>query len=185
MTLLFFVSVLVNGLIVWHYQIRVGTLVIENMQMVNKYFSKPWTKLFAVALGVSFAQFYMSLLRYRKGTRAEKEDQKFLHWLHKSCWLSPLVFLIGWAGFVFCLLIGHRDIADPYNWTVTQCAAYFALVRPLFSICMLMTMFPVFLGHMPIYKAVLSSQALRVSAKSVFLIALTHPIVIAFLYNTG
>ena len=51
-------SMIINACIIGYYEIKVGVLALENMELVDKYFSKPWTKLFAVAIGISLAHLY-------------------------------------------------------------------------------------------------------------------------------
>lgn len=57
----------------WKYHMKVGVVAVENMDLLDKFFSKPWTKLGAVALGVIFARFYMKLLRYRRQPSREQK----------------------------------------------------------------------------------------------------------------
>lgn len=58
MLILVIVSMIINAAIINAYKLKVGVLAVENMDLVDKYFSKPWTKLFAVAIGISLAHFY-------------------------------------------------------------------------------------------------------------------------------
>ena len=46
---------ILNGFIISNNQLKVGVLAVENYHLLDKYFSKPWTKLFAVILGIMFA----------------------------------------------------------------------------------------------------------------------------------
>jgi uncharacterized metal-binding protein len=59
-------SMIINACIIGYYELKVGVLAVENMNLVDKYFSKPWTKLFAVAIGISLADLYHKILEYRE-----------------------------------------------------------------------------------------------------------------------
>lgn len=53
------VSMVINCFIIYKYELRAGLFAIENRDILEKFYSKPWTKLYAVALGVYFAHLYI------------------------------------------------------------------------------------------------------------------------------
>lgn len=65
MFILIIISMITNAYIIGFYKLKVGMLAVENIQLVDKYFSKPWTKLFAVVIGVCLAHLYHQILEYR------------------------------------------------------------------------------------------------------------------------
>ena len=76
-------SMFLNMFIVHKYDLKVGVFAIENYSLLDKVFSKPWTKLFALAIGVAFANLYMQILSYRKHNPEEKKLLfPTLHFLH-------------------------------------------------------------------------------------------------------
>ena len=108
-----------NCYIIDIYQLRCGVLAVENYGLVDKYFSKPWTKLFAVALGVYFANLYVTILAYRKcqSHRDRKENFPWVHYLHEHALPSHLMFWLGIFQIIYGLLLAHPAIADPYSWS--------------------------------------------------------------------
>ena len=182
-----------NALIIGKYDCKVGVLAVENTELVDKYFSKPWTKLFAVGLGVWFAWVYCEILKYRSlGGRTEtsancerKEKYPTLHWLHRAPLTSNAIFFLGLFIFLFDLLIGHPAIAAPYAWTTLQNQLYFSICRFSFTFAFILMLLPVFLGHKPIFQHAVSTPFILACAKTTYFVALAHPIIIALLYNTG
>ena len=154
MFMLVIISMIINAVIINAYQLKVGVLAVENMDLVDKYFSKPWTKLFAVAIGISLAHFYTKILEYRvlKIDDIEKKLQHpFLFKMHKSRLINEILFYLGVSIITFDLFIGHPAIADPYCWTNIQNMLYFSLCRCSFTIGIALTLIPVFCGHKSIY----------------------------------
>lgn len=86
---------------------------------------------------------------------------------------------------VFDLLIAHPAYADPYSWSDAQNMLYFSLGRLSFCLALLMTIVPMLVGQWNMGLGVASSSNFRMIAKSVFIIALIHPVVIGLLYNSG
>lgn len=164
---------------------KVGVLAVENFVLVDVYFSKPWTKLFAVGLGVAFAYLYSQILEYRELATSVDKSLSFpkIDMLHKRALLSHLMFFVGLTIFIFDLLIGHPAIAAPYEWSKTQNILYFTLCRFSFTFAFVLLLLPVFLGHKTILQHALSHPVFLAAAKVVFFVALTHPIIIALLYN--
>lgn len=74
----------VNCYVIDHYQLRVGVFAAENVNLVDQYFTKPWTKVFATAIGVYSANLYMDILDYRKVYNEEfkRESYPWIHYLH-------------------------------------------------------------------------------------------------------
>ena len=64
--LTFIVAMAINASIMLKYDLRAGFFAIENYELVDKIFSKPWTKLAPLASGVWLAHVYMAILEYRK-----------------------------------------------------------------------------------------------------------------------
>ena len=65
MTIVIIGGLYLNAYIIGKYDCKVGVLAVENANLVDRYFSKPWTKLFAVGLGVSLSWVYSLILEYR------------------------------------------------------------------------------------------------------------------------
>lgn len=55
-------SNILNAWTTSHYSMKSGFLAIENNNLLDKGLSKPWSKLFAVAIGAMLASFYVDLL---------------------------------------------------------------------------------------------------------------------------
>ena len=95
------------------------------------------------------------------------------------------MFFTGLFVFCFDLLIGHPAIAAPYAWSTLQNQLYFSLCRLSFTAAFPLLLLPVFLGHKSILLSALTCSQILACAKVTYIVALTHPIIIAFLYNTG
>jgi hypothetical protein len=58
-------SMALNAYLCWHYNFVVGGISMEAYWIIDGFFSKPWTKLFAVAYGLALCKFYHSILDFR------------------------------------------------------------------------------------------------------------------------
>jgi hypothetical protein len=102
--------------------LRAGFFAVENYNLLDKLFSKPWTFLHGVSLGVSMAYLYIQILNYRKEPLESNKIKKFpqVHYLMNSPYLSYFSIILGNGLIVFNMLIGHPAIADPYSWTMLE-----------------------------------------------------------------
>jgi len=186
MFLLICVSMGINCFIVNHYELRVGVLATENYLLMDHFYSKPWTKLSATALGVYAASLYMDILKYRKcqGEEEKKDQFPWLHYLHKSPALGHLMFHTGLICFIIGLTIGCPAIADPYSWSNLQNMIGFSVFRFIFTFGLFLTLLPQFLGHANFFHQTLRAGNFLCLAKTTYIIALLYPVFIGLLYNT-
>ena len=59
-------SMWLNCHIIGKYNLKTCIIALEDYALLDRYYSKPWTKLFAVGLGIYFANIYMNILAYRR-----------------------------------------------------------------------------------------------------------------------
>jgi len=57
---------IIVGSIMVKYELKAGFFAVENYDLVDRIFSKPWTKVGATALGVWLAHTYHEILEYRQ-----------------------------------------------------------------------------------------------------------------------
>lgn len=173
-----------NAFLTVHNGFRVGGISLENYWVVDVFFSKPWTKLFAVAFGLTLCKFYHSILDYRQASNEERSEfakiDKFVR-LPKT-FLAIYVFM--WVVFVGCLYCAHTGISHPYSWSLAKNAAYYSLARAGFTFGIAMQLAVIFLGHVPIFTSGMQNPAVCALGKIPYSISLTYPIIIGFVYNT-
>ena len=187
------VMLIITTFCLWHacyqvekYQLRAGFFAVENYNLLDKLFSKPWTFLHGVSLGVSMAYLYIQILNYRKELVDSEKIRRFpqVHYLMNSPILSYVSIILGNGLIVFNFLIGHPAIADPYSWTMLENQLYCSVVRVTYNVGCFMIIIPMFLGHFNFGKYLMSTSLMRAIGKLSFLVALILPLAIGLLYNT-
>ena len=115
---LFVVSNLItNALIVDYYGLKVGVMSIENWNTVDKYMSKPWTKIFATCFGLILAQLYHNILEFRTLSEFDRTEYKFISWFQTNDLKVGMVFMICWCSLFAMLLCGFPAIDNTYLWS--------------------------------------------------------------------
>ena len=115
MIVLWLASIGINSYITVHYGLRAGGIVLENYWIVDAFFSKPWTKLFAVAYGLALCKFYHSVLDFRKSNNKHSFTKILkMHRLKKT---FTAFFVLGFCTIVACLYCGFPGISHPYSWS--------------------------------------------------------------------
>ena len=117
MVVLWLASIGINSYIAVHYGFRAGGIVLENYWIVDAFFSKPWTKLFAVAYGLALCKFYHSVLEFRESNNRHSSRFANIVQMMRLKKTFTAFFVLSWFGIVACLYCGFPGIDHPFNWS--------------------------------------------------------------------
>ena len=167
------------------YDFKAGLLAMENFPIVDAFFSKPYTKLFATALGVSFAHLYTDIQKYRSlPSNDRSKAYPKLHIFINSKLINYSILSVSAAVILLALNICHPALSYPYNWSTLQNMLYFSLGRFSFVLCIAMVIMVLINGHLTIFKNFATSKLIMACGKSVFMIGLTYPVLFSLITNT-
>ena len=151
MSVLVLASLSLNAFLTVHNGFRAGNITLENYWVVDVFFSKPWTKLFATAFGLILCKFYHSVLKYRNAEPEDRHKFEVITKLRKLKTTSLVTFILMWGAIVACLYCGHNGISHPYSWSLAQNACYYSLARATFTFAVAVQLAIIFLGHLPVF----------------------------------
>jgi hypothetical protein len=78
-------GMVINGVITWKHDLRVGIFTFEDYYLYSYLFNKPYTKLVAMSLGMFMGKFYFRLLAYKSSNSTEKRQHfALLHFFYNS-----------------------------------------------------------------------------------------------------
>uniref|UniRef100_A0A7S3IWR1 Acyltransferase 3 domain-containing protein n=1 Tax=Strombidium inclinatum TaxID=197538 RepID=A0A7S3IWR1_9SPIT len=186
MVLFIFTNVAVNMYYSYTYDLKIGFLHTTNYFLLQAIISKPWTKTANIGFAFIMVDIYFQILAYRKVKASAEKSLKFpvLHKIHTKGWLGNLILLGGLAliftNFFFCT---HWN-ADPMDATKFGNAIYYGLSRPLWILGVAMVLFSIFTGHFGKAKAFLSTNNMRIIAKSVAIGTVLEMAVAQGLFNS-
>lgn len=129
------------------HNLRVGVFALENYYLFSTLFTKPYAKFATHSSGVVFAFFYCEVLKYRKASTSEKEQNfKLIHAFNTKHIFGKLSGLLGTFLIVYMLLNSYPAVKDPYAWSMLENAMYFGFSRIGFTIGMMLLFFSVVFG---------------------------------------
>jgi hypothetical protein len=181
-------SLVSYGLCCWvilKYSLRAGPLAEENWYLFAYIFQKPWFKLGSACVGITYANLYMDILKYRRLANEAERKEKYpkLFYFHHANILQGITLLVCLASILFCLLIGHSAIAKPYSWTMAENAAFMTVLRALYSWANITVIVVIFCGGATFLKAFFSRPFFLVLGKLTYTTSLITPLMIQLIYS--
>jgi len=148
------------------HDLTAGIFSLENFYMYSFYINKPWYKLGCYFVGILSAMFFIDARDYKKSLREGTVDHlefTTMKFLHRSAdrvnggllkRLVPFLFVIGAVvGYGCAIFIAFPRMVDPYGWTDSQNAWFYALTRTVWAACTMVLFFWLVLDHNPIMRA--------------------------------
>ena len=108
---------------------------------------------------------------------------KFIHLLHTSRWVSPVLVLLGIGLILTCLFSGYEALKDPYSWPPWKNYVYFALIRPAYVTGCMLIFIAMVTGNFNSGMRCLRNVYFRALGKVSFESALVSPMVITLAYQ--
>jgi hypothetical protein len=175
-----FLGMCFNAWYVWESCMKPGLPHPPNINFYTEFFSKPWTRIDIVALGVVAARLYCDLLDYRECSPEQKwMKHPKIHKLHQNPKISRWLFLFGLALVFTDLIVGRPQKAAPW-----EKIAFFSLLRLAYCFGVLLTLLPMVLGHFNIGMRFMLSGHFKALGKLTLTVSLLHPVALALLFYT-
>lgn len=156
----FMAGVALNCYLVDVGEYTAGILSPYNFWVYSGFFNKPYTKIYAVFLGVGLGFLFDAKSRASELTLQKIEAKSYRNWL---------IVILMWALGLFMLTYGatrnyHANLI-PFIFTHMDNVLYIGLGRPLFCLGLIVLYLPLFFGYGNTMKTFLSSPGLRVISK--------------------
>ena len=178
-------NVAVAMYIIFKYQVRAGPIAEENWYLFAMLVEKPWVKTGVFAVGVSFADLYRTLLKYR-ALRSDAEREATypgMHWFVKKLWLRKVIASLTVIGCIYILLCAKPAVSDPYKWSMTKNAIFYSVLHLFWSYFNIIGVFMILCGGMPFAQAFLSRPFCIAVGKLCFVTCLITPIMVQLAYT--
>jgi hypothetical protein len=173
------------GYTFWTYKLTVGTLSFEDYYIYAYIFMKPYGQTHGTAFGMLMGWLYLSCLKYRAVTDAEKPNYRILHAFHSKWYPSFIVSLLGLFLFLTVIGLPYDPNNDAYSWDRTQNTLYGCLSNPSYvlAICMMTQSF--FFKRLNGARAFLGSNFFMYLSKLNYSVFLLYPFFIFFSYTSA
>lgn len=148
----------------YEYKLTAGIFSLETCYfMYSYYLNKPWYKISVYMLGILSGMFFIDIREYKRSKR-EKTDAHlnyslvgFLHRSHTKVnggcckrFTPMLMVLLSLIGLYTVAFVAFPCMVNPYAWTVSERAWYYATTRIAFASCIMILFFFIVFDHNPL-----------------------------------
>lgn len=167
---MFTAGLLINAYLAYAYKLTAGLLSPANYYIYMTFINKPYTKIYAVAIGL-----FLGFLFDAKFSKQKQENEK-----STGKWVAVGALWALCGGVLLFVTTGNFTAnQDSFSWTETENILWITFTRPAFVLAVSFMLVPIFYGYGKTGLLFLSSGPFRVLARLSFGAYLVFPVVLA------